>query len=106
MEQKLLILQLTVKPNWQIYDISREGVDFVGYVFQPQRTRLRRSIADKFRVTCKTLRQIPLLRITEMHCSKLMAYKGWAKPANAKCLWRTHTRALVGMFPKQLRSEI
>jgi hypothetical protein len=106
MESELSKLQLKIKSNWQIYDIKRDGIDFVGYVFRPERTKLRSSIAKNFRVVCKKLQEISLQSINEKHRSTLMSYKGWVKPANAKLLWRTHTKALIGMFPKQLRGAI
>jgi hypothetical protein len=106
MRARLAALGLSIKPNWTIYNVEREGVDFVGYVFKSECTRLRPSIARKFRAACRQLRARLRLWNVDKHRSRLMAYKGWMKPANAKRLWRVHTQKLVRFFPKQLRSAI
>jgi RNA-directed DNA polymerase len=99
-------LGLTIKPNWNIYDVHNNGIDFVGFVFTLDRTRLRPTIAAKFKVRCSELKQV----LTKENCldflSSLMAYKGWMKGVNGKRLWRRHTAWFVKFFPKQLRGAI
>lgn len=97
-------LGLKIKGSWNIYDVYKHGVDFVGYVFTPLNTRLRRSIAIKFKTTCDKLSK----RITDptRDLSRVMAYKGWVKHCNGKQLWRKHTQSLRPVFPKQLRGAI
>lgn len=97
-------LGLKIKGSWNIYDIYRHGVDFVGYVFTPLNTRLRRSIVTKFKTTCAKLSK----RITDRDrdLSRVMAYKGWVKHCNGKMLWRRHTYSLRSTFPKQLRGAV
>lgn len=95
---------LKIKPTWNIYNIARQGLDFVGFVFTPYNTRLRRSIATKFKAVCKKLSkkiQDPVIDL-----SRVMAYKGWAQACNGKRLWRSHTLQLRSTFPKQLRGAI
>jgi hypothetical protein len=106
MVQRLGELGLQVKPTWQVYDVARQGADFVGYVFRPESTRLRPSIARRFKAACRSLRGCMQFRLIEAARSGLMAYKGWVKPANAKRLWRTHAMPLVKFFPKQLRAPL
>jgi len=97
-------LGLKIKESWNIYDIYRHGVDFVGYVFTPLNTRLRRSIVTKFKATCGKLSK----RIADpsRDLSRVMAYKGWVKHCNGKMLWRKHTHSLRSTFPKQLRGAV
>lgn len=106
MAERLQDLGLSLKPTWRIYNVEHDGLDFVGYVFRPNNTRLRPSIADKFRATCKCLQSKAHQWGAESSRSQLMAYKGWLKPANAKRLWRAHTQKLMELFPKQLRGAI
>lgn len=87
-ERRLSDMGLTVKPDWQIIDTEKQGVDFVGYVFYPDKTKLRPSIAKNFKRHAKRSRtnQIDLLKGAQ----GLIAYKGWMMRANAKQLWRHH----------------
>jgi len=107
MLDKLADLQLKVKPNWAIRDIEEQGLDFVGFVFRPKYTRLRRTIARNFARTCRFVRQHLLEIPRDIALSKLMAYKGWIKYASAKKLWRKHiVSSLQRAFPAQLRGAI
>jgi hypothetical protein len=104
--EKLKQLHLVIKSNWNIYNIYKNGVDFVGYVFKPDETRLRPTIVKKFKLKCVALRKI----ITKDNCleylSSLMSYKGWVKRVNGKQLWRKNTTQFIKIFPKQLRSAV
>lgn len=105
MEQRLADMKLCVKPTWTIYNVALQGVDFVGYVFRPGSTRLRRSIAKGFKETCRRVARKP--GAEESDLSSLMAYKGWCKPASAKKLWRSNlSQELVAKFPKQLKGPL
>lgn len=82
-ENKLNGLELNVKDDWQIVPMKRQGVDFVGYVFSLDSTRLRPSIAKNFKQSVKKKTALGLF-------AALIAYKGWMMRANAKMLWRNH----------------
>ena len=97
-------LDLKIKPNWNIYNIHKQGLDFVGFVFKPLNTRLRKSIATKFKKTCLEL--IDKRKDYEKDLSRIMAYKGWVKCCNGKQLWRKNTKELINFFPKQLKGAI
>jgi RNA-directed DNA polymerase len=89
MFSKLNNIGLSVKPNWHISNIDKQGVDFVGYVFRPSHVRLRRTIADKFKKKgleiSKNWRSMSDTKIM----NGIMSYWGWIKPVNAKNLWRS-----------------
>lgn len=106
MQSRLNALGLNVKPNWTIYNVESEGVDFVGYVFRPKNTRLRPSIAQNLKSTCRQLRAGLRLCDADKCRSRLMAYKGWCRPVNAKALWRHNTKGFTSLFPKQLRTGV
>ena len=83
---KLADLDLVIKPDWQIYGLQKQGVDFVGYVFQPNHTRLRVSIAKRFK-------EAAIMAQSKAGDPKkimqgLIAYKGWVMRSNSKMLWR------------------
>lgn len=100
----LKLLGLNIKNTWNIYNIKKHGLDFVGYVFTPYSTRLRTSIKMKFKTACKTVKKRSGNQDGDL--SRIMAYKGWCKPCSAKMLWRTHTLPLRNLYPKQLRGAI
>jgi RNA-directed DNA polymerase len=105
MIEKLAKIHLTVKPNWNIYNIEKSGVDFVGYIFRPDQTRLRTSIAKKFVQKCKELIFVASSNPSK-YLSSLMSYKGWVKRCNAKMLWRKYATKFVRFYPKQLRGAV
>jgi RNA-directed DNA polymerase len=93
-QQELGELGLEIKPNWQIVDMVKQGVDFVGYVFRLDDTRLRKSIASRFKVRASELSKKS--SDLETTAKAVIAYKGWLKHCNGKKLWRKHiTPAIV-----------
>lgn len=84
--EKLAIIGLEIKPCWQIKCLKTQGVDFVGYVFSHNQTKLRRSIADNFKKKAlAALARNPLDAVRS-----LVAYKGWMMRASCKKLWRKY----------------
>lgn len=69
-------LKLTVKNNYQVFPIESRGIDFVGYVYRHDYTKLRKSIKKNFARKVRNNRS----RAT------IASYKGWAKHANCKNL--------------------
>lgn len=87
-ESYLNDLGLDLKPDWQIVDIAKQGVDFVGYVFKKDSTRLRPSIAKRFKA--HAAKGAKKENLPEDTIKGLVAYKGWIMRCNAKRLWRAH----------------
>lgn len=87
-ESYLNSLGLKIKSNWQVYDNLKQGVDFVGYVFYPHKTRIRPSIAKRFKAHAKKATQGIIDLATA--AQGLIAYKGWVMRSSAKQLWRKH----------------
>ncbi len=86
-QQKINQMSLQIKPDWQIVDTRKQGIDFVGYVFYSDKTRLRRKIADNF---CKHAKKAAKRKITpSQSLLGFAAYKGWLMRANCKALWRS-----------------
>jgi RNA-directed DNA polymerase len=91
--QELDDIGLEIKPTWQICDLEKQGVDFVGYVFKLGGTRLRKSIACRFRSRVKSIGKQS--SDVELIAKALVAYKGWVKHCDAKQLWRKHVTPAV-----------
>jgi len=79
----------------------------IGTRLAANRTRLRRSIAVKFRRACNNL-AVKIARLDPTRTlSAIMSYKGWARVCNAKMLWRKNLKAVFyRAFPEQLRGSI
>jgi len=72
-------LKLKIKDNYQIFPVSKRGIDFIGYRFFHTHIRLRKSIKKNFaRSIHKNKPQ-----------STVAAYIGWAKHADCKNLIKT-----------------
>jgi len=78
---KLSALKLTVKNDWRIFP-SYTGIDFIGFVFYPTHTKIRKSIKKRF------IRAVLNYKRTHnkiAYCS-LASYWGWLKYSNSKNL--------------------
>ena len=58
-----------MKGNYQVFPLDKRGLDFVGYVFHPTHTLLRKKIKDNFNL-CKD--------------SSVDSYYGWVKHCSGK----------------------
>jgi hypothetical protein len=81
-------LKLNIKTNWQVYDIEKQGIDFVGYVFRHSKIRLRKTIAQSFKRSINSKENI----------NSIMSYWGWIKPIQAIRLWKTNINKLQERF--------
>lgn len=104
-EQKMSLIGLKIKSNWQLYDVKRSGVDFVGFLFRPSYTRLRKNIANSMRSVCDKLSKVQ--KMPKNAINQLMAYRGWVKQSSSKHLWRESlTPRLYACFPNQLKRAV
>lgn len=78
---------LTLKRNWKIFPISKQKLDFVGYVFKQNRIVLRKSIFVSFK---KKLNNINTKQITKNDVCSIAAFFGWFKPINLKPFWKLY----------------
>lgn len=76
------VLKLQLKPNYQVFQTEKRGIDFVGYVFRHRYILLRKSIKTKM------LRLVNLYlnkKITKLTFeSRMTSYRGWLKFCNSK----------------------
>jgi len=76
-------INLTVKKNWRVFPV-RTGIDFLGFVFYPTHTKIRKSIKKRFIVAVKRYQNIR----SEKNSRSLASYWGWLKYSNSANLIR------------------
>jgi len=69
-------LKLEVKHNYQVFPVSKRGIDFVGYVFYHTHILLRKSIKQNF----------ARMLIRNRNRQSIASYNGWAAHCNSKHL--------------------
>jgi len=82
-------------PNREPQQLDERGLDFVGFVFRADSTRLRKSIATKFKRRCRSIRRGDMSLDPFRVASGIGSYWGWCKAADAKKLWQTHVNVPV-----------
>jgi len=73
-------LNLRIKENWKISKL-KEGLDFIGYVFFPCKTMIRKSIKLEFIRSCKKLNNRNFKFIKSIN-----SYLGWLKHCDSNTL--------------------
>ncbi|PTN08035.1 reverse transcriptase (RNA-dependent DNA polymerase) [Mangrovibacterium marinum] len=77
-------LNLTLKNNWQVFPVDSRGINFLGYVFFHDHTRLRKTIKQSF---ARKIAKAKGHRRTEV----VGSYKGWCMHGNCINLYKTIT---------------
>ncbi len=77
-------LKMFIKPNYQVFPVDSQGIDFVGYVFTHKGVKLRKSIKKRlFRLVLlfknKTITRAQFIR-------RISSYKGWTKYCSSNYL--------------------
>ncbi len=95
-------LKLTIKGNWQIFQVDARGIDFLGYVFYHTHTRLRkRTKRNIFRKIVSCNRK----GMTEKEKQNAMgSYYGWLKYCDSGHLKKTINEKGNGKIIKQSAS--
>lgn len=96
---KLAELKLQVKNNVRIAPVSC-GIDFIGYVFYPTHTRLRKRIKLKMQRTVRKLTKKGVDDI--LFKQKTASHFGWAKHANCRNLLRTTFGDKIYLYEKNM----
>lgn len=85
LREELIIKELVIKENWQIFPVDVRGVDFLGYKFFHDYILLRKGIKNRMKKRFKNLRKKKFKNIKEL-TSSVMSYYGWLKYGNCKNL--------------------
>lgn len=85
------ILNLKIKNNYQIFNVDINGIDFVGYVLDHDKVRLRKFIKYKIKRVVKLYNN---KEITKIRFSKSFpSYYGWIKHGNCRMFLQSLTRS-------------
>lgn len=81
-------LHLVLKDNWKIYPISKHPVDFIGYCYGEDRTRLRKQTCQRFKKLCYRIKRQNYC--TEHQFRSLGSYYGILKWCDGVGLWNKY----------------
>lgn len=82
-QDELAKLKIELKGNYQVFPVESRGVDFLGYVFRHDYTRLRKS--TKQRLFRKLQKLTKTMHGEELRC-RMSSYNGWLKYCNSQQL--------------------
>lgn len=88
-------LKLSVKQNYQVFPVSKRGIDFVGYVFYHTHIRLRKGIKKRF----------AKMMVRRYSKTSLASYNGWAKHCNSKHLVKKLLNGKLEGFGNKVRAN-
>ena len=71
-------LELSMKNNYQVFPLSKRGLDFLGYRFFRKYTLVRKSIVKKMK---RVFRRRKIRTLSDI--SRVMSYAGWIKHASS-----------------------
>lgn len=83
-------LNLSVKSDWQIFPIASRPLDFIGYVFSKQTTKLRKQTSKNFLQKINFIKRNHKRLNQKSAISSIMSYWGYVKYSNSKILWKKH----------------
>jgi len=97
---------LDIKPDWQVFPIDDRGLDFVGYVFKSDGTRLRKSIADGIKNKKNNITKSPKQMTHYQIANGMGSYWGWCKHVQAKRYWYDNVTRPVWSRVEQSKEAI
>ena len=101
-------MDLEVKDGWSLFFVEDRGVDFAGYVFRHNNTRLRKTIV-------RTLKRISLNILKRVSKGKLINYHlycgvnsmiGWLRHADAGGLYKKYVSTVMQYVDEYYRNVI
>lgn len=81
-------LNVKLKDSWRIFDVTSNGVDFVGYILYRDHIRLRKCTKLKFIEACKSM---DFNNLSPRDINVLGSYWGILKHADCRNLWFKYT---------------
>lgn len=80
-------LKLKLKGNYQVFPVEKHGIDFLGYVFFHNKTKIRKDIVLSFYKKIKNIKQNwEVLKYSQI-VNTVMSYYGWFAYADSNGLW-------------------
>lgn len=82
---KISELNVQLKPNYQIYDIEKQGINFLGYIIYPNHIKIRKQIKNNFK---KKISKLDFKK--ERDFNVLGSYYGICSHADCRNLWKKY----------------
>lgn len=104
---KLAESSLVLKHNWQVFPVDDRGIDFLGYRFWPNRTKLRKNTLRNFerRIKCKRITVNEVIRLRQ----HIGSFRGWLKYCDSNAIVRSRVlpvKARYNKYVKVLRLQL
>jgi len=98
--------KLDIKTDWQVFPVDDRGLDFVGYVFKSDGTRLRKSIADGIKKKKNNITKSPEHMTHYQIANGMGSYWGWCKNVQAKRYWYDNVTRAVWRRVKESKEAV
>lgn len=86
------VFKQKIKNNWQVFPLQKRKLDYLGFVFSSDGTKLRKWIAKRFVHKVKEIKTNHNNMTATKIINGLYSYWGWCKPVKAKKLWFSNTQ--------------
>jgi len=90
---------LTIKGNWQIFNVSKRRLDFCGFCFTRDKTFIRKRISRRMRAKYYSF----LKRPNRHNAASLMSYYGWVKHTDSYILFKKYFKDKLKKIKEALR---
>lgn len=85
-EKELKNYGLTIKNNWQIFNLDYRSLDFCGFVYTRDKTFIRKRITRNMRRTWYRFNKSH----TQKKARRMLSYYGWVKHSNSYVLYKKY----------------
>lgn len=97
---------LSIKPDWQVFPVDCSGLDFVGYIFKSDGTRLRKSIAKGIKNKKNSIIKSSNEMTDYQIANGVGSYWGWCKKVQAKRYWYKNVTGRVWLAVERSKEKI
>lgn len=90
---------LTIKGNWQIFNVSKRRLDFCGFCFTRHKTFIRKRITKRMRHKYYSFQK----RSTRHNAAALMSYYGWVVNSDSYTLYKMYYKKYMKLYKEALK---
>jgi hypothetical protein len=91
---------LTIKDNWQIFNVSKRRLDFCGFCFTRNKTFIRKRITRRMRHKYYSFQKRPTMH----NAAALMSYYGWVVNSDSYILYDLYYKKYMKLYKGALKS--
>jgi hypothetical protein len=85
---------LTIKDNWQIFNVSKRRLDFCGFCFTRNKTFIRKRITRRMRHKYYSFQKRPTMH----NAAALMSYYGWVVNSDSYILYKMYYQKYMKLY--------